>query len=134
VRLVRRDEIYDSRRRQTCQDLAALPSLPEASRVAAALTEQHPNLAAGRETSRSPIPDAPLSANKCQQEQNKCQSSPEARRKGDPAKPAIAERLGKERTVPIRGIAARVRLGSSRGANARLHRWLREPAAAVGKT
>jgi hypothetical protein len=55
VRLVRRDEIYDSRRRQTYQDLAALPSLPETSRVAAALTEQDLNLAAGRETSQSPM-------------------------------------------------------------------------------
>ena len=58
----------------------------------------------------------------------------EVRRKGGPAKPAIAERLRKETALSVREIAARVRLGSSRSASARLHRWLRERAAADGKT
>jgi hypothetical protein len=50
------------------------------------------------------------------------------RRKGDPAKLGIAERLRKETTLSIKDIAARVQLGSSRSANARLHRWLRDRA------
>jgi hypothetical protein len=44
------------------------------------------------------------------------------RRKGDPAKPAIAERLKKETTLPIKDIAAPVQTGGSRSANARPHR------------
>ena len=44
------------------------------------------------------------------------------RRKGDPAKLGIAERLRKETTLSIKDIAARAQLGSSRSANARLHR------------
>jgi REP element-mobilizing transposase RayT len=55
------------------------------------------------------------------------------RRKGDPGKLAIAERLRKETTLTIKDIAARVQLGSSRSANARLHRWLRDRAATDGK-
>ena len=46
---------------------------------------------------------------------------------------AIAERLRKETTLSIKAIAARVQLGSSRSANARLHRWLRGRAATDGK-
>jgi len=55
------------------------------------------------------------------------------RRKGDPAKLALAGRLRKETTLSIRDIAARVGLGTSRSANARLHRWLRQPAATKGQ-
>jgi len=50
------------------------------------------------------------------------------RRKGGPGKLGIAERLRKETTLSIKDIAARVQLGSSRSANARLHRWLRDRA------
>lgn len=48
------------------------------------------------------------------------------RRKSDPAKLAIATRLRRETTLPIREIAARVQLGSSKSANARLHEWVRQ--------
>ena len=48
-----------------------------------------------------------------------------ARRKNDPAKLAIAARLRRETTLPIKDIAWRVRLGSSKGANSNLHRWMR---------
>lgn len=46
------------------------------------------------------------------------------RRKNDPGKLAIAGRLRKETTLTIKNIAARVHLGSSKSANARLHEWL----------
>jgi hypothetical protein len=57
-----------------------------------------------------------------------------ARRKGDPDKMAIAARLRKETTLSIKAIAARVHLGSSKSANARLHGWPRngKPAWDVG--
>jgi REP element-mobilizing transposase RayT len=41
--------------------------------------------------------------------------------KSDPAKLAIAARLRRETTLPIKAIAARVHLGTSKSANARLH-------------
>jgi REP element-mobilizing transposase RayT len=47
------------------------------------------------------------------------------RRKSDPAKLAIAARLRKETTLSIKAIAARVHLGTSKGANSNLHRWMR---------
>ena len=47
-----------------------------------------------------------------------------ARRKGDPEKMAIAKRLRKETTLPIKSIAARLHLGTSKSANARLHQWM----------
>ena len=50
------------------------------------------------------------------------------RRKSDPAKLAIAARLRKETTLSIKSIAARVHLGTSKSANARLHTWLRQSA------
>ena len=56
-----------------------------------------------------------------------------ARRKSDPAKLAIAERLRKETTLTIKSIAARVHLGSSRSASARLREWMRRPASAPGR-
>jgi hypothetical protein len=43
-----------------------------------------------------------------------------ARRKSDPAKLALAARL-RETTLSLRAIAARVHLGTSKSANARLH-------------
>ena len=46
------------------------------------------------------------------------------RRKSDPAKLAIAARLRKETTLPIKGIAARMHLGTSKSANVRLHAWM----------
>ena len=46
------------------------------------------------------------------------------RRKSDPAKLAIAARLRKETTLPIKGIAARMHLGTSKSANVRLHAWI----------
>lgn len=41
--------------------------------------------------------------------------------KSDPAKLAIAVRIRRETTLPIKAIAARVHLGTSKSANARLH-------------
>ena len=46
------------------------------------------------------------------------------RRKSDPDKLALAARLRKETTLSIKGIAARVYLGTSKSANARLHQWM----------
>jgi hypothetical protein len=54
-----------------------------------------------------------------------------ARRKSDPGKLAISARLRRETTLPIRRIATRVHLGTSKSANARLHAWMRSQAAAV---
>ncbi len=51
-----------------------------------------------------------------------------SRRKSDPAKLAIAARLRKETTLSIKSIAARVHLGTSKSANARLHTWMRQSA------
>ena len=45
-------------------------------------------------------------------------------RKSDPDKLAMAARLRKETTLSIKQIAARVVLGSSKSANANLHRWM----------
>ena len=47
------------------------------------------------------------------------------RRKSDPAKLAIAGRLRQETTLTIKAIAQRVHLGTSKGANALLHQWLK---------
>ena len=46
------------------------------------------------------------------------------RRKNDPDKLAIAGRLRRETTLTIKAIAARVHLGTSKGANVLLHQWL----------
>jgi len=46
------------------------------------------------------------------------------RRKSDPDKLAIAARLRRETTLSIKTIAARVELGTSKSANARLHAWM----------
>ena len=51
-----------------------------------------------------------------------------ARRKNDPAKLAIAARLRKETTLPIKVIAARMHLGTSKSANSTLHKWMGTPA------
>jgi len=48
------------------------------------------------------------------------------RRKSDPDKLAIAARLRKETTLSLKAIAARVHLGTSKSANARLHTWMRK--------
>ena len=53
-----------------------------------------------------------------------------ARRKNDPLKLAIAARLRKETTLTLKAIAARVHLGTSKGANANLHKWMRASASA----
>ena len=45
-------------------------------------------------------------------------------RKNDPRKLALAARLRKETTLPIKAIAALVHLGSSKSANATLHRFM----------
>jgi REP element-mobilizing transposase RayT len=50
------------------------------------------------------------------------------RRKNDPDKLVIAARLRRETTLTIKAIAARVLLGSSKGANGLLHRQMREMA------
>jgi REP element-mobilizing transposase RayT len=48
-----------------------------------------------------------------------------AGRKSDPGKLAIAARLRRETALTIKGISARVGLGSSKSAHARLHQWMR---------
>lgn len=48
----------------------------------------------------------------------------ERRRKSDPGKLAIAARLRRETILTIKSIAVRVRLGTSKGANANLHAWM----------
>ena len=47
------------------------------------------------------------------------------RRKSDPGKLAMATRLRKETTLPLKWIAGRVRLGTSKSANSKLHHWMR---------
>ncbi len=47
------------------------------------------------------------------------------RRKSDPLKLAIAARLRRETTLTLKAIAARVQLGTSKGANTNLHKWMR---------
>jgi REP element-mobilizing transposase RayT len=54
------------------------------------------------------------------------ESELEARRKSDPDKLAIAVRLRRETTLSIKAIAARVRMGTSKSANAHLHQAMRE--------
>jgi len=48
-----------------------------------------------------------------------------ARRKNDPAKLELAARLRRETTLPLKAIAARVHLGTSKTANAKLHTYMR---------
>jgi REP element-mobilizing transposase RayT len=48
------------------------------------------------------------------------------RRKSDPAKLAIGARLRKETTLSIKRIAETLHLGTSKSANARLHKWMKE--------
>jgi putative transposase len=50
------------------------------------------------------------------------------RRKSHPAKLALAARLRQETTLSIKEIAARVHLGTSKSANARLHQWMGQAA------
>jgi len=45
------------------------------------------------------------------------------RRKSDPDKLALGVRLRRETTLPIKWIATRLHLGTSKGANANLYRW-----------
>jgi len=47
-------------------------------------------------------------------------------RKSAPEKLAIASRLRKETTLTIKSIAARVGLGTSKGANSNLHNWMQQ--------
>lgn len=54
------------------------------------------------------------------------------RRKNDPAKLALAGRLRPETILTIKNIAARVHLGSSQSANARLPIWMRRHGTAPG--
>jgi hypothetical protein len=51
------------------------------------------------------------------------------RRKSDPDKLALGGRLRLETTLPIKWIDARLHLGTSKGANANLHRWMKGHAA-----
>ena len=55
------------------------------------------------------------------------------RRKSDPDKLAIAARLRRETTLTLKAIAARVGLGTSKSANARLHQWMRQSPATKTK-
>jgi hypothetical protein len=48
-----------------------------------------------------------------------------ARRKGDPAKMALAARLRQETTLTIKATAIRLHLRTSESANSRLHVWMR---------
>jgi len=48
------------------------------------------------------------------------------RMKNDPAKMAIAARLRNETTLPIKWIAARLQIGTAKGAKTLLHRWLND--------
>ncbi len=47
------------------------------------------------------------------------------RRKSDPGKLTMAARLRRETTLSLKAIAARVGLGTSKSANARLHEWMK---------
>ena len=47
------------------------------------------------------------------------------RRNGDPGKLALAARLRRETTMPLKWIARRVGLGTSKSANSNLHRWMK---------
>jgi hypothetical protein len=47
-----------------------------------------------------------------------------SRPKSDPSKLAIAARLRRETTLPIKWIAARMALGSAKSANTALHQWM----------
>ena len=49
-----------------------------------------------------------------------------ARRKNDPAKLALAARLRRETTLPIKWIAARLQIGTLKGARAVLHQWMQK--------
>src|ERR1019366_6257697 len=49
------------------------------------------------------------------------ESDSATRRRSDPGKVAIAARLRKETTVPIKWIAARVQIGTAKGAKSVLH-------------
>lgn len=49
-----------------------------------------------------------------------------SRRRNDPVKLEIAARLRRETTLSIKAIAARVHLGTSKTANGKLHRYMRE--------
>jgi hypothetical protein len=53
------------------------------------------------------------------------------RRKNAPEKLALAARLRRETTLPLKWIAARVKLGSSKSANGKLHVWLKAHAPAA---
>jgi hypothetical protein len=46
------------------------------------------------------------------------------RRKSDPGKLALASRLRRETTLALKWIAGRVRLGTSKSANTKLHQWM----------
>jgi hypothetical protein len=47
-------------------------------------------------------------------------------RKNAPGKLAMAARLRRETILPVKWIAARVGLGTSKGANRNLHQWMKE--------
>ena len=47
-----------------------------------------------------------------------------ARRKSDPLKLAVATRLRKETTLSLKAMAKRVQLGTAKGANTNLHKWM----------
>ncbi len=50
------------------------------------------------------------------------------RRRNDPVKLEVAARLRRETTLSLKAIAARVHLGTSKSANAKLHQHMRSPA------
>ena len=48
------------------------------------------------------------------------------RSKNDPAKLAMAARVRRETTMPIKWIADRLQLGTTKGASATLHVWMQQ--------
>jgi putative transposase len=56
------------------------------------------------------------------------------RGKSDPGKLALAAQLRRETTLPIKWIAARLQLGTSKSANSNLHRWMQHEKPATAGT
>ena len=55
------------------------------------------------------------------------------RRKSDPGKLALGARLRRETTLPLKWIAKRAHLGTSKAANKNLHQWMQAHPAATAR-
>ena len=79
---------------------------------------------------------APIQAERIVQEELRrlgwTESDLHSRRKNAPEKLALAARLRRETTMTLKEIAKRVGLGTSKGANSNLHRWMRSEAGNEG--